>query len=173
MSKKYEQAYSYYDTSVYTSNVAIGGKNGSEFNYGAKKDQYADYDATVRSLKAWYDGDTMRGLKVELTDDSSAMYGTAKGKETETFKLKPGEKVSSLKVWGGDYDGGSCGGFKMTTTKKRSFDVPAPRKGDAYEYDVGSGILVGVYGKSGSDVDCLGFNLLRSDRSSLYSGNYA
>ena len=36
MSKKYEQAYSYYDTSVYTSNVAIGGKNGSEFNYGAK-----------------------------------------------------------------------------------------------------------------------------------------
>ena len=168
------------DDSYFTSNAAMGGNDGSNFYCGVKKGQPPQSGTIVRSLKGWYDSNTMRGLEVELTDGSNHAFGSCANVEsTEKFYLAEGEKVISLKIWYDKYRNGRCGGFEMTTNEKnidnqnRIFSVPAPRKGDPYEPELGSGILIGVFGNCGKDIDSLGFALLRRVESAqLLEVNY-
>lgn len=65
-------------------------------------------------------------------------------------------------MWGGSFDTGRNGGFVLTTNQGCVFNVPTPDgMGDPYQPELDSGILVGVFGRSGNDIDALGFSLLR------------
>ena len=157
----YEQILSV-DVAYYTSNIALGGGGGNAFYYGLDPQQGPKSGVVVRSLKAYCDGNTMRGLEVELTDGSKHTFGMVAGTPTDTFYIAEGEKVTSLKLWAGTYLSGRSGGFELTTDQKRTFSVDPPdRIGEPYQPEIGSGILVGVFGKCGNDIDCLGFGLLR------------
>ena len=157
----YEQICSV-DEAYYTSNIAMGGNSGSGFYYGLDPQQGPQSGVVVRSLKAYIDENTMRGLEVELVDGSKQMFGQVEGKPTDIFYFAEGEKVTSLKLWAGNFSDGRSGGFELTTNQKRTFSVDAPnRTGEPYQPEIGSGLLVGVFGKCGDDIDCLGFGLLR------------
>jgi hypothetical protein len=116
----------------------------------------------------------MRGLKVELTDGKQKMFGLKQGISTEKFYLGGGEKVTSLKMWPTHHHTGRIGGLELVTDLKRRFKVPMrQRKGNPYEPELGSGILIGVFGRHGRDIDSLGFALLRRIQSAtLTSMNY-
>ena len=99
--------------------------------------------------------------------------------QQKDFTLLKEKKSFSLKIWYGNWNTGRCGGFELTTNEKnidnqnRIFSVPAPRDGDPYEPELGSGILIGVFGKCGEDIDNLGFALLRRVESAqLLEVNY-
>ena len=157
----YEQIFSV-DEAYYTSNIALGGSGGSGFYYGLDPQQGPKSGVVVRSLKAYCDKNTMRCLEVELTDGSKQKFGSATGTPTDTFYIAEGEKVTSLQLWAGKYKNGRSGGFELTTDQNRTFSVHPPnRTGQPYQPEVGSGILVGVFGMSDADIDCLGFGLLR------------
>ncbi len=92
-----------------------------------------------------------------------AHYGKKEGKATDTFyfAFDEYERITSLKMWSSDHERRRCGRPEMSTTfKKLTVDLPAI--GDVYHADEGSGILYGVFGRSGCDIDCLGFAMLRS-----------
>lgn len=148
--------------SYFTSKIAIGGPSGRRFYFGLNKRRAPRTGTVVRSLRAWYAKKTMRGLEVELTNGRSRMFGVKAGTSTEKFYLGGGEKVASLKIWPTNFRKGRSGGFELVTNQNRRFNVPVrKRKGNPYEPELGSGILIGVFGTAGSDIDSLGFALLR------------
>ena len=150
------------DEAYYTSNVALGGNGGYPFYCGLQREQCPQSGTVVRSLKAWCDTKNLRCLEVGLTDGFSKKFGRPEGTPTDTFYFATGEKVTSLKLWGGDHQKGRSGGFQLTTNQSRTFSVdPSNRTGVPYQPELGCGILVGVFGRSGIDIDCLGFGLLR------------
>ena len=158
----------------FTSNIAIGGPSGSPFMVGLTEGS-PQSGTVVHSMQAWIDNNTFRGLEVELTGDKTVkLFGAKAGQSTEKFFIAPGEKVKSLSVWASSYRGGRCGGFELTTTQGRTFKVQSANLvGDAFKPEIGSGILVGLFGGSGNDIDRLGFGLLRRIQSAqLVNVNY-
>ncbi len=140
----------------------MGGHGGLPVYLGFGESKGPKSGNVVRSLKAWVDDHTLRGIQVEFTDETTSTVGMQEGNSTERFYLASGEKVSSLQVWGSSFDTGRCGGFVLKTDQGREFIVTSPtRKGEPYQPELGSGILVGVFGREGHDVDALGFALLR------------
>ena len=158
----------------FTSNIAIGGPGGYPFMLGLTEGS-PHSGTVVHSMQAWRDGTFFHGLEVELTDKTVKLFGLKRGQSTEKFFIAPGEKVKSLSVWASSLLGGLCGGFELTTTQGRTFKVlqSANLVGDAFNPEIGSGILVGVFGGSGHAIDRLGFGLLRRIQSAqLVNVNY-
>ena len=56
---------------------------------------------------------------------------------------------------------GRCKGFKLTTDQGRTFEFKANNPGEGFGIDVGSGVLMGVFGRAADDLDSLGFAFLR------------
>ena len=159
------------DTSYFTSNVAIGGRGGRKFYYGLRPGMSPRSGTVVRSLKAWWSS-RMRGLEIELTNGQIRRFGKNAGQSTERFYIATGEKISSLKIWYTNFDTGRTSGFELITDQKRRFSVNPGGHGSPYEPELGSGILVGVYGGYGHDIDHLGFGLLRRATAQLIGVKY-
>ncbi len=149
--------------SYFTSNVAIGGPGGSPFLCGVGPNP-PQSGTVVRSLQVWYfKGSRVTALEVGLSNKEFISFGTkyADAYVSERFVIAPNEKISLLKLWPSTYQGGRCGGFEVVTDQNRNFSVDAWRHFPPYELEIGSGLLVGMYGRAHDDIDCLGFGLLR------------
>jgi hypothetical protein len=157
----------YFARDLFSDTTAIGGSRGIGFDINMRPEP----EGAVRSLKVWYHESSyvpwttgrIVSIQVGLTSGRKQQFGEKyKGaKETETFTFSEGEKIVSLKIWPSDHSSGRCGDFELVTDKGRKFAVDNARKtGDAYEPKLGSGILVGMFGNSGHEIDCLGFALL-------------
>ena len=88
------------------------------------------------------------------------------------FFIGKGEMITEAVIYGGyiEVNGknvGRCKGFKLTTDQGRTFDFKTNKPGEEFGIDVGSGVLMGVFGKSGYDIDSLGFAFLRPVRSAV------
>ena len=162
------------DTSYFTSNIAVGGRGGRRFYYGLGPRKPPASGTVVRSLKAWWSSRNkiMRGLEIELTNGWRRTFGKKAEGYTERFYIDAGEKISSLKIWYRNYRTGRIGGFELITDQNRKFSVSPEGHGNPYKPELGSGILVGVYGGHGGDIDYLGFGLLRRARAELIDVNY-
>ncbi len=154
----------------------MGGSGGAQFYYGLEEEKCPQYGTVVRSLRVWFDKDKsgwMDALEVGLSDGKIHLFGIQKNQVSDSFIIADGERIVSLKVWGSNYgDDGRNGGFELTTDQKRTFSINAGQDGDPYQPEIGSGILVGVYGSVGSDIDCLGFALLRRAKAQLIGVEY-
>nr|XP_032834707.1 aerolysin-like protein [Petromyzon marinus] len=107
------------------------------------------------------------------TDGTSAQHGGPLGSHSE-FVFQPGELFSSLSLWGNGA-GTRLGAIKFKTSKGREFFVKMTDWGLKTEYpiDIGSGICLGIVGKGGSDIDCMGFVFINSvKRSELINVTY-
>ncbi|KAF2441434.1 hypothetical protein P171DRAFT_365956, partial [Karstenula rhodostoma CBS 690.94] len=88
-----------------------------------------------------------------------SIHGSPNG-DSATLKLAPGERMAALTLWGNGV-GTRCGGVRILTSEGQTFDHGKDTGGqEAYDMDVGSGICVGLNGRSGSEMDCLGFIFL-------------
>ena len=162
------------DTSYFTSNIAVGGRGGRRFYYGLRPRKPPASGTVVRSLKAWWSprNKIIRGLEIELTNGWRRTFGKKAEGYTERFYIDAGEKISSLKIWYRQYRTGRIGGFELITDRNRKFSVSPEGHGNPYKPELGSGILVGVYGGHGGDIDYLGFGLVRRARAEMISVNY-
>ena len=162
--------------SSFTSDIAIGGSDGKPFFCGLEEGKTPQSGNLVRSLKVWYYEDRLVGLEIGLTDGSLQSYGTKGHQISETFVIALGEKVASLKLWASSYDEngekGRSGGFELTTDQKRLFNISIGRTGNPYEPELGSGLLVGVFGRADEEINCLGFAFLRRASASLTNVRY-
>ena len=146
----------------------IGGPTGNDFSTcGWVTNEKA---SVVTQLQVWWNGYNLQGVQVTYSDDTvSALYG-APNNDTATLILAPGERITSMTLWGNGAGGAGTrtGRVRMTTDKWQNFDHGKDTTNlTAYPSDVGSGSLVGMIGKSSWDIDMLGFLLLSSSVSSI------
>ena len=165
------------DDTYYTSNSGIGGSGGTIFYHGVQPNKGPDSGTVVRSLQAWHYTDRVVSIKVGLTNGSVKQFGTTAHEsgliESDVFFIDDGEKIISLSIWGTSYGGGRCKGFKLTTDQKRSMTINL-QVDDPYTYEpqIGSGILVGVFGTTHEDLVCIGFALLHRASAQLIGVEY-
>ncbi len=161
------------NTDYYTNNVAIGGRGGSGFVFNVPK--IPGSGKKVLSIQAWYNDTTMRGFEVGLADGQIKMFGMRDREDTlqtEKFYFSDDEKVTSLKLWATDYH--RAGRMELTTDKERRFVVNVSKKDSMqFDYAIGSGLMIGVFGRGGIDIDCIGFAMLhRITMSELFDVKY-
>ncbi|XP_059915544.1 aerolysin-like protein [Gadus macrocephalus] len=137
----------------------IGGQGGSSFTFTGR-----DNGATLKKIGVAVGGWQIKAVRAELTDGRVKTFG-----ESVTFKeftFEPGERFTKLSLWGND-DGSRLGGIRFLTSSGREFFEQMTSMGLNTEYsiDVGSGVCLGLQGKAGSDIDCLGFLFIKANTS--------
>ncbi|XP_049327820.1 aerolysin-like protein [Astyanax mexicanus] len=140
----------------------IGGNGGSGFNLDGTRT-----GGTLKKMWVWVGGWQIKGIRVWLTDGQSIECGQRRGNYSE-FVFQSGEYFSDLSLWGNGA-GTRLGAIKFKTNKSRTFFVKMTDWGLKTEYpiSIGSGICVGVSGKSGHDIDCLGFRFINTIQSTI------
>ena len=153
------------DLSYFTTNYAVGSSGDDPgtpvFSFNT---DVAKFDGTnwIRSLTFWYDN-CISCCEVQLNGATeSATFGRRDGNKSDTFVFGNGEKLTSLKIWYIGYNNGRLGGVQWTTSENRSFAFGYQNGAPTYSPNVGSGILIGLFGNYGSDIDCLGFAIFRT-----------
>ena len=165
------------DDTYYTSNSGMGGSGGTIFYHGVQPNKGPDSGTVVRSLQAWHYSDRVVSIKVGQTNGSVKQFGTTVHEsgliESDIFFIDDGEKIISVSIWGTSYGGGRCKGFELTTDQKRSMTINL-QVDDPYTYEpqIGSGILVGVFGTTHEDLVCIGFALLHRASAQLIGVEY-
>lgn len=146
----------------------IGGQGGNYFSFTGESS-----GATLKKMWVWVGGWQVKAIKVWLTDGQSQQFGNSDGKFYE-FEFQDGEQISSLSLWGNGA-GTRLGAIKFKTTRSREFFPYMTDWGLKTEYpiDVGSGICLGLIGRAGSDIDCLGFVFINTVKSTVLTNvNY-
>ncbi|XP_076869675.1 aerolysin-like protein [Brachyhypopomus gauderio] len=140
----------------------IGGGGGSAFTFDG-----TGSGATLKKLWVWAGGWQIKAIKVWLSDGQNKQYGDPAGKFSE-FIFQDGEHFTSLSLWGNGA-GTRLGGIKFKTNRPQEFSAYMTEWGlkDEYPIDVGSGICMGVKGRSGLDIDCLAFMFINTIKSTV------
>uniref|UniRef100_A0AAR2KTI5 Jacalin-type lectin domain-containing protein n=1 Tax=Pygocentrus nattereri TaxID=42514 RepID=A0AAR2KTI5_PYGNA len=143
--------------------LEIGGHGGSAFNFNG-----IDCGATLEKMGVWAGGWQIKAIKIWLTNGQSMQYGNPGDGPYSEYTFKSGEHITSLSLWGNGA-GTRLGAIKFTTTLGGTFFPKMTSWGLKQEYpiDIGSGICMGVIGRSGSDIDCLGFIFINTIKSTV------
>ncbi|XP_078740545.1 aerolysin-like protein [Lampetra fluviatilis] len=140
----------------------IGGQGGTAFSFDGKSNA-----ATLQKLSVSVGGWQVRGVEVWLTDGRRQTFGTVDSSARQ-FEFQSGEFMSQLSLWGNGA-GTRLGAIKFRTNRNREFFAKMTDWGLKTEYkiDVGSGICLGVGGRGGADIDCMGFLFINDVKSSV------
>ncbi|KAK1875578.1 Aerolysin-like protein [Dissostichus eleginoides] len=146
----------------------IGGGGGNSFSLTGENN-----GATLKQLNVWVGEWQVRGVQVLLTDGRQELFGKRSG-SSEDYIFQPGECFTSLSLWGNGA-GTRLGAIKFKTNRSGEFFAKMTDWGLKTEYpmDVGSGICLGVVGRGGSDIDCMGFMFVNAVKSTVLTNvNY-
>nr|XP_006630213.1 PREDICTED: natterin-like protein [Lepisosteus oculatus] len=140
----------------------IGGHGGDAFSFDGQND-----GATLEKIGVWVGGSQVKAVKIWLTNGEVREFGRP-GTGYQEFKFEPGEFFTSLSLWGNGA-GTRLGAIKFKTSRGREFFAKMTSWGLKTEYpiDVGSGICLGVRGRSGYDIDCMGFIFINAIESTV------
>ena len=157
-----------YPSGPFSSEFAIGGAGGSNFISTSQYKENGVWKLTgnvVQKLGVWTNGKALKAISVTYTDGNSAMFGK-KGGDYKEFIFATGEAINSLQLWGNG-QGTRTGRVEFTTNKQRSFAHGKDVSGQTGfpQPNLGSGILMGLVGRAGDEIDALGFVFLKKVRS--------
>ncbi|XDV19427.1 hypothetical protein PO909_024900, partial [Leuciscus waleckii] len=134
----------------------IGGRGGNAFSFTGENS-----GASLEKIGVWVGESQVKAVKVWLSDGRVDHFD-ARGPYQE-YKFTPGECFTSLSLWGNGV-GTRLGAIKFKTSQGREFFAKMTSWGLKTEYpmDVGSGYCLGVVGRDGHDIDCMGFMFLKA-----------
>jgi hypothetical protein len=118
----------------------------------------------MTGLEVWANKKGVMGIQFYYSDGSSSpLYGKIDGDRTKRLDWDPAvDTITQVRSWGNGR-GQFLGRVEIKTAKGGHLDVGKDTGGqDTFEYNVGSGIMLGAFGTSGDLVDSLGFYFLRS-----------
>ena len=139
----------------------IGGGGGLGFEFTGR-----DNGATLKKIGVAVGGWQIKAVRAELTDGRVQTFGNAVTFSEFTFEL--GESITKLSLWGNGA-GTRLGGIRFWTSSKREFFAHMtewPLKIE-YSIDVGSGVCLGLEGRSGGEIDKMGFLFINAIKSSV------
>ncbi|XP_067249151.1 aerolysin-like protein [Chanodichthys erythropterus] len=146
----------------------IGGQGGGPFSFTGENN-----GASLEKIGVWVGGWQVKAVRVWLSDGRVQTFGEPAGNHQE-YKFQPGECFTSLSLWGNGA-GTRLGAIKFRTTLGGEFFAKMTSWGLKTEYpiDVGSGFCLGVVGRGGADIDCMGFMFLNAVQSAVLTNvNY-
>ncbi len=140
----------------------IGGNGGAPFSFTG-----VNNGASLEKIWVWVGEWQVKAVKVWLSDGRSETFGQSSGSHQE-YVFTPGECFTSLSLWGNG-KGSRLGAIKFKTNKGVEFFPKMTSWGLKQEYpmDVGSGFCLGVEGRAGADIDCMGFVFLNAVQSTV------
>ncbi|XP_048026799.1 aerolysin-like protein [Megalobrama amblycephala] len=140
----------------------IGGHGGGPFSLTGENN-----GASLEKIWVWVGGWQVKAVRVWLSDGRDQTFGEPAG-DPQEFKFQPGECFTSLSLWG-NRAGSRLGAIKFTTSLGKEFFAKMKKQGLKTEYpmDVGSGYCLGVVGRAGADIDCMGFMFLNEVQSAV------
>lgn len=158
----------YPNAQCYTRKFYVGGNGGRNFcSCGGQDGRF------VTKVEFWCNTQFLRAIKVTYSDDTySEVFGhRTNDNYKKTFDIRPGEVITELLLWGsenreiGTSFGGRTGRVQIQTNMLDTPFEAGQHKDDvinktAYAAPVGSGMLAGISGRCGSDVDMLSFIFL-------------
>ena len=119
----------------------------------------------VQRVDVWRNGGAIQGIQFGYANGSrSPVYGTTDGSEGHhSIALELGERIQEAAIYEiKETDGNPrVGGIRITTNKNQKLEVLDTKPKTANYFDVGSGLLIGAVGASGSELDCLGLIFLK------------
>ena len=157
------------NTKQYSSDVMVGGPGGETRNLNINGE---NHKKIVQSLKFWKSSDKyLSVMEAELSDGSKVSCGTEKGTASETFYIRPDERITSLTIYTDKSDcSGYVTGISFSTNKYRYFHFQTEKSNYYYRpQTLGSGILVGFRSRCGRLIDGLLLLFLQKVESSTLS----
>jgi len=158
-------------SSYYIPSMAVGGNGGYSFDISRHY-----YGIVVTKLEVWQGVSMLRGIRITYSDGSTVYVGKLEDRYT-SFELDyaNGERVTELEVYPNYWNGDGlpskdrrCGAFRIYTNHNHEF---FPRMTGTrplvwkHNISPGGGIILGLHGKMGDDIDSLGFTMIRPIRS--------
>ncbi|NP_001103506.1 jacalin 10 [Danio rerio] len=154
---------------TYPTNLEIiGSQSGAPFSFTGEKS-----GASLKKIWVWVGGWQIRAVRAWLSDGRNETFGVASGPHQE-YVFTPGECFTSLSLWGNGA-GTRLGAIKFKTNKGGEFFVKMSSWSLKEEcpIDIGSGYCLGIKGRSGTDIDCMGFVFLNAVQSTVLTNvNY-
>lgn len=138
----------------------VGGGGGRPFTYKYEEGHGKPTDFIIKRITVWANEHFLRGIKVENSVGDTAHFGRLEGKSHSTFTFKKGEIITRLQLWDNERGQGTrCGGIRFETNTNRVFNAEPSEKQNSHVFvqDVQSGIMAGIFGRHGMDIDSLGF----------------
>ncbi|XP_073764130.1 aerolysin-like protein isoform X2 [Danio rerio] len=129
--------------------------------------------SSLQRIWVWVGGWQIKAVRAWLTDGREETFGKPYGSHQE-YVFSPGECFTSLSLWGNGA-GTRLGAIKFKTNHGGEFFAYMTSWGLKTEYpiDVGSGFCLGIRGRSGSDIDLMGFVFLNAVQSTVLTNvNY-
>ncbi|XP_051784976.1 aerolysin-like protein [Erpetoichthys calabaricus] len=120
----------------------------------------------LEKIAVWVGESQIKGMKIWLTNGEMKQFGYPYFWYPIEFTFQPGELFTSLSLWA-NKDETRLGAIMFKTNKNREFLARMNRWEVNVEFrvDVGSGVCLGVIGRSGWEIDALGFMFLDSIKS--------
>lgn len=130
----------------------IGGKDGSDFNLLCNAGTTV---ALLRVYRTQSGRKHLRGIYFECTDGKSMQAGVMEDEYRE-IRFKDGETINAMTLWG-DGIGTRTGRIVFDTSSGQKFEYGKDdvSKQDAFAMKVGSGHLLGFFGRSGADINAM------------------
>jgi hypothetical protein len=117
----------------------------------------------VTGIEAWASKRGVEGIQFYYSDGKpSKLYGTIVGQGKSVHWDPSVDTITQLRSWGNGR-GQHLGRLEVKTAKGEHLDQGKDTSGqDTFEYNVGSGIMLGAFGTSSSLIESLGFYFLKS-----------
>ncbi|XP_026993878.2 aerolysin-like protein isoform X5 [Tachysurus fulvidraco] len=140
--------------------VEVGGEGGGPFDFNGTEN-----GSMIKMIQVWEGEWQIKAMKVWLTDGRSELFGEPAGNLKE-FNFEDGEHFTSLSLWASQ-NGSRLGAIKFKTSHSREFYACLTiwTLKPEVSVDVASGICMGIKGRSGCDIDRLGFMFINTIKS--------
>ncbi|KAK2829074.1 hypothetical protein Q7C36_017064 [Tachysurus vachellii] len=140
--------------------VEVGGNGGDPFDFNGTEN-----GTMLKKVQVWEGDSQIKAMNVWLTDGRYKQFGDPAGNLKE-FNFEDGEHFTSLSLWP-NQEGSRLGAIKFKTSHSREFGATMIRWNLQSEVpvDVASGICMGIKGRSGLDIDRLGFMFINTVKS--------
>ncbi|XP_056318646.1 aerolysin-like protein [Danio aesculapii] len=150
-----------------TTLLQVGGQGGDPFSFTGENN-----GARLEKIWVWVGEWQIKAVRACLSDGRDTTFGHPSGSPQGYF-FSPGECFTSLSVWGSG-DVTRLGAIKFKTNKGGEFFAQMTwGLNKECPMDVGSGYCLGIVGRSGDDIDCMGFMFLNEVQSAVLSNvNY-
>ena len=147
--------------SPYLSTTIVGGQEGHHVGFHGGSD-----GSMLRKIGVWVESDTIKAIKVWLTNSLSKEFGKSSGLYQD-YSFQPGELITAMSLWRNG-DGTRLGAIRFKTNKGKEFfpQMTSRKLKQEYPIDIGSGICIGIMGRAVSDIDSIGFMFVKELESS-------
>ncbi|ROL18766.1 Neoverrucotoxin subunit beta [Anabarilius grahami] len=133
--------------------VTVGGTGGDPFSFKC-------FSSSIQKISITYSELTLSTVEVTFNTGQKMTVGELAGSNGQTFELDKNDKIVAATLWLNSQNK-MCGGLEFVVAKnngeRQSFSVKCDQLGEPVSVDVKSGRCYGFTGRSGDEIDALGF----------------